>query len=202
MGGQRLADAVATLLRAADPRHQRLAFTVRVLSPRIEIQISSRDDLMMNVTTRVYDVRDLITGSSATPPSGGIVDRLKRNIAPETWKDRGGRTGAIRELSGQLIITQTHDNQMLVEYELAWLRWRNKMLATAQHAAWIVAPTFFAAISLESILMLRRRRIARRIGLCRNCGYDLRASTERCPECGRPIDAAHRPNVADPVITS
>jgi len=36
---------------------------------------------------------------------------------------------------------------------------------------------------------LRRRRQRRRVlqHICLNCGYDLRASTDKCPECGEPI---------------
>ncbi|MCZ6652945.1 MAG: hypothetical protein O7D91_07950, partial [Planctomycetota bacterium] len=31
---------------------------------------------------------------------------------------------------------------------------------------------------------VHRRRKRKKLGLCLKCGYDLRASKERCPECG------------------
>jgi hypothetical protein len=43
-----------------------------------------------------------------------------------------------------------------------------------------------ACVGASALARARNRRRARS-GLCERCGYDLRASTERCPECGTVI---------------
>lgn len=56
--------------------------------------------------------------------------------------------------------------------------------------SWVVQfPLWFAALvgSLLPIVWIRWRVRQSRLlreGLCRNCGYDLRATPEKCPECG------------------
>jgi hypothetical protein len=57
---------------------------------------------------------------------------------------------------------------------------------------WVRLP-FWCAMILSAILpawwivWYRRRRHLKFPGLCAKCGYDLRASAHRCPECGTPI---------------
>ena len=61
----------------------------------------------------------------------------------------------------------------------------------------VVVPMWFVAISsaLPAAVSVTRRlwqRRPRSPGLCRRCGYDLRASPGRCPECGTPAASAPR----------
>ena len=46
-------------------------------------------------------------------------------------------------------------------------------------APWLVAPVW----RLRRTLLSRQRRAA---GFCAGCGYDLRATPDKCPECGTP----------------
>jgi hypothetical protein len=63
-------------------------------------------------------------------------------------------------------------------------------LATSRVAAvvpyWALSSPF-AIVPALAVLKLSRQRRRRAKNLCVTCGYDLRASRDRCPECGTPI---------------
>ena len=52
---------------------------------------------------------------------------------------------------------------------------------------WILT-VIFSAYPVYFLTPLHRLRKRKKLGLCLSCGYDLRASKERCPECGEEFE--------------
>ncbi len=77
-------------------------------------------------------------------------------------------------------------------------RWKPRLFSSkaSDGTPWTLLeiPLWIPTILLGLVLCLtrpfyqRRHRKRKKLGLCVNCGYDLRASKERCPECGDPFD--------------
>jgi len=134
---------------------------------RLELRISCIDGWMVmgrHRTTKIIDYDMVFCEEGEGWTWGGGVERLARwrETAPE---DRG----PVRWRSHHTSSYFTRDRVELFAH--CWL-------VTSALALW----------PLTSIaLMIRRRRKRHRrerIGCCEKCGYDMRATPDRCPECG------------------
>lgn len=69
----------------------------------------------------------------------------------------------------------------------------NTKFSYSQATQYLAIPLWMPSVLFGSMLLLCRtlgaaQRRRARDGLCLKCGYDLRGSKERCPECGTPFN--------------
>jgi hypothetical protein len=105
-------------------------------------------------------------------PSEGPGFRIISNPTPFGPWDAGFAPGMVRWHVGRLAwVDDTRGSDLSVQI-LTVPFWLAALALAAAPAAWAHRAT-------------RRRR---RHGHCRSCGYDLRATPDRCPECGTATD--------------
>jgi beta-lactamase regulating signal transducer with metallopeptidase domain len=85
------------------------------------IWVNKADNLDPHMFTKVYDVRNVLAPAGEKRMRDASVSNLIqriRGLDPLSWRDGGFNVGSVRELSGQLIVTQTPQMHQRIASEL------------------------------------------------------------------------------------
>ena len=90
-----------------------------------------------------------------------LIDEIKKliqdTVAPDSWRDAGGTIGAIQELSGQLIVTQTPENMRKLQDLLEQLRETRAIQVTVEARFLTVQRNYLEDIGFDLDVTLNNR---------------------------------------------
>jgi hypothetical protein len=159
------------------------------------LTIAAALSLSLCVATIVLWVRSYVAADSIRwnlPPHGGVSFLSSTGrFTLAMYAGVEGMVGGFQHLSQSPF---DFDDQT-ARWFLSYHNWLGFGFGTGfADAGPVIAPYWFVALltcvsPLCLFLSGRKSRRRQTLGLCLSCGYDLRASEDRCPECGTPITA-------------
>lgn len=90
------------------------------------------------------------TGPTRQELVDSIIKLITDTIAPDSWRDAGGSVGAIKELQGQLIVTQTPENQKALVNLLEQLREQRAIQVTVETRFLTVQRNFLEDVGIDA----------------------------------------------------
>ncbi len=82
-----------------------------------------------------------------------LIDNIEQIVAPYSWKDQGGAVGTLRELQGNLIISQSHTNLEGVENVLNALHKAHDLMISIESRIVLVDEPTFQAFAAQYPLL-------------------------------------------------
>jgi hypothetical protein len=136
----------------------------------------------------------VVTSTVDQAPDGAWVATLRG--PGEVYVSAGGRTVAEVEVAQAFMHHPAFgplQSSHVIGPRVAFTTSSGATAVCAIRSDWIVIPHWMTLVACSVplavwVVQTRRRRRDRwraERGLCLSCGYDLRVSPERCPECGR-----------------
>lgn len=127
----------------------------------------------------VFEWGDVLSGEHDLVPDGlWIHSTVVYSLGGSFFMDGGGGGASFLGSPIQLMNPWSHAG-----ISISAEQYGNDRYATID-VPFVYPLVVFSAVPLGLLLIRLRRAIRYRPGCCQNCGYDLRATPDRCPECG------------------